>query len=359
MPLYPKVIVPLQFDLAIGERRYWCEEVTIDPGESGNETGTEPIKQGVCSVRLIGKPSPSTDVAPAGSGGEPGGDGRVVGSGGGAGDRRVVAEGAEFGSAGEAGAGLHVEDVVEQGVGDEDVVDEFSPSAVDPAVLLFGGELRGEVEQPAGVTLVGDGLAAGADLGAGGSEQDLGGGGLGVVVEVAEHDGGGGPAGVGEEPGEVGSQRGGFGGSLVEGVGAEAGPFVLVAGWNRPPGKVSSLLLRWAVTRCTSPRPGTSTVICRNPRLGAVAVPPVSSDWIGVSPAANAVTLSWAVIGSRDANPTRIWRGSGCVESSLCQVPPTRARRSSRQAGSPISWRASTSGASVWIVAASASSLAS
>ena len=26
----------------------WCEEVTIDPGESGNETGTEPIKQGVC-----------------------------------------------------------------------------------------------------------------------------------------------------------------------------------------------------------------------------------------------------------------------------------------------------------------------
>ena len=26
----------------------WCEEVTIDPGENGNETGTEPIKQGVC-----------------------------------------------------------------------------------------------------------------------------------------------------------------------------------------------------------------------------------------------------------------------------------------------------------------------
>jgi lipoprotein-anchoring transpeptidase ErfK/SrfK len=26
----------------------WCEEVTIDPGENGNEDGTEPIKKGVC-----------------------------------------------------------------------------------------------------------------------------------------------------------------------------------------------------------------------------------------------------------------------------------------------------------------------
>ena len=26
----------------------WCEEVTIDPGEQGNEEGTEPIKDGVC-----------------------------------------------------------------------------------------------------------------------------------------------------------------------------------------------------------------------------------------------------------------------------------------------------------------------
>ncbi len=26
----------------------WCEEVTIDPGELGNETGTEPLKKGVC-----------------------------------------------------------------------------------------------------------------------------------------------------------------------------------------------------------------------------------------------------------------------------------------------------------------------
>lgn len=26
----------------------WCEEVTIDPGEAGNENGTEPLKKGVC-----------------------------------------------------------------------------------------------------------------------------------------------------------------------------------------------------------------------------------------------------------------------------------------------------------------------
>jgi hypothetical protein len=67
----------------------------------------------------------------------------VVGAGGGAGDLGVVAEGAQFGSAGDAGAGLHVEDGVEDGVGDEDVVDEFSASAVDPAVPLVGGELWG------------------------------------------------------------------------------------------------------------------------------------------------------------------------------------------------------------------------
>jgi hypothetical protein len=30
----------------------WCDEVTIDPGEFGNETGTEPIKKGVCGNAL-------------------------------------------------------------------------------------------------------------------------------------------------------------------------------------------------------------------------------------------------------------------------------------------------------------------
>ena len=30
------------------EGQEWCEEVTIDPGEYGNEEGTEPLKKGVC-----------------------------------------------------------------------------------------------------------------------------------------------------------------------------------------------------------------------------------------------------------------------------------------------------------------------
>jgi len=30
----------------------WCDEVTIDPGEFGNENGTEPIKKGVCGNAL-------------------------------------------------------------------------------------------------------------------------------------------------------------------------------------------------------------------------------------------------------------------------------------------------------------------
>lgn len=32
----------------INEGSEWCEEVTIDPGEFGNEDGTEPLKKGVC-----------------------------------------------------------------------------------------------------------------------------------------------------------------------------------------------------------------------------------------------------------------------------------------------------------------------
>ena len=33
-----------------GDNQEWCEEVTIDPGERGNETGTEPIKEGWCGL---------------------------------------------------------------------------------------------------------------------------------------------------------------------------------------------------------------------------------------------------------------------------------------------------------------------
>jgi hypothetical protein len=37
-------------DFTKGEE--WCDEVTIDPGEAGNEEGTEPIKKGVCGNAL-------------------------------------------------------------------------------------------------------------------------------------------------------------------------------------------------------------------------------------------------------------------------------------------------------------------
>jgi hypothetical protein len=34
--------------ISSGDGQEWCEEVTISPGELGNERGTEPIKEGVC-----------------------------------------------------------------------------------------------------------------------------------------------------------------------------------------------------------------------------------------------------------------------------------------------------------------------
>ena len=36
--------------ISSGDNQEWCEEVTISPGEQDNETGTEPIKKGVCGL---------------------------------------------------------------------------------------------------------------------------------------------------------------------------------------------------------------------------------------------------------------------------------------------------------------------
>ena len=36
--------------MASGTGQQWCEEVTISPGEYGNETGTEPLKKGECGI---------------------------------------------------------------------------------------------------------------------------------------------------------------------------------------------------------------------------------------------------------------------------------------------------------------------
>ena len=52
-----QVLVVFQNDEAVlithissGDNQEWCEEVTIDPGERGNEDGTEPIKEGWCGL---------------------------------------------------------------------------------------------------------------------------------------------------------------------------------------------------------------------------------------------------------------------------------------------------------------------
>ena len=36
--------------MSSGTGEEWCEEVTISPGERGNETGTEPLKKGECGI---------------------------------------------------------------------------------------------------------------------------------------------------------------------------------------------------------------------------------------------------------------------------------------------------------------------
>jgi hypothetical protein len=43
-----KVLLATHVSTGTGEQ--WCEEVTISPGEDGNENGKEPIKTGVCGV---------------------------------------------------------------------------------------------------------------------------------------------------------------------------------------------------------------------------------------------------------------------------------------------------------------------
>ena len=36
--------------ISSGDGDEWCEEVTISPGERGNEPGTEPLKKGECGI---------------------------------------------------------------------------------------------------------------------------------------------------------------------------------------------------------------------------------------------------------------------------------------------------------------------
>ena len=80
---------------------------------------------------------------------------------------------------------LSVGDVVDNQVADEDVIDQLAVAAVDAGVSVVGGlDARVEVPQPRPVPLIRLVVAAGSDLGTGGSGQDLGRGGLRSVVEV-------------------------------------------------------------------------------------------------------------------------------------------------------------------------------
>ena len=79
-------------------------------------------------------------------------------------------------------------DLSDEGMADEDVVDQFLATSVYSAESLFGGDARGEVPKSLRVTVVGAVKASGADLRAGWSVEDLRGGGLHLIVEVAEHD---------------------------------------------------------------------------------------------------------------------------------------------------------------------------
>ena len=38
--------------ISTGDNSEWCEEVTISPGENGNENGTEPLKRGECGKSI-------------------------------------------------------------------------------------------------------------------------------------------------------------------------------------------------------------------------------------------------------------------------------------------------------------------
>ena len=48
MAVFNGTVLALVTHISSGSNEQWCEEVTISPGELGNEDGTEPVKDGVC-----------------------------------------------------------------------------------------------------------------------------------------------------------------------------------------------------------------------------------------------------------------------------------------------------------------------
>ena len=94
-----------------------------------------------------------------------------------------------YGGSGSGGVGSDVvlSDLSDERRTDEDVVNQFLASPIDAAEALLGRDAWGQIPQPLRVTFVGAAKPGGTDLGAGWSVEDLRGGGLDLVVEVAEH----------------------------------------------------------------------------------------------------------------------------------------------------------------------------
>lgn len=67
-------------------------------------------------------------------------------------------------------------DELGDGVAGQDVVDQFGSAAVDPTEPIRCRDPGGQIPEPLGIALVWLVEAAGANLGAGRSEKDLGGG---------------------------------------------------------------------------------------------------------------------------------------------------------------------------------------
>src|SRR5436305_11501873 len=118
---------------------------------------------------------------------------------------------------------------------------------VDPGEALCWGDSGCEVPQPRSVAVVRVVMAGGADLRAGWAEQDLGGRGLGFVVEITQDDHRAVLALAVQQLGGIGPDGGGFGGSSVECVHREAGPLVQVPTLtpiHRPSGSVRASLAK-------------------------------------------------------------------------------------------------------------------
>ena len=184
----------------------------------------------------------------------------------------------------------------------------------------------------------GPAVAAGADLRAWWPEQQLGGGGLGGVVEVTTDQHRAVGPGAGEGGGGPVPNSGGLRGPTVQCVDGVAGPLGLVGGVEPAPGKLSSLDFRWQVSTRTLVQLVVVYVTTSAPRPSWVIVVPSSATLTGDNAVGRSTTSSTSVRAPELSQPTRIaWEGSKWVESTPVQPAPTAERRVSNDSGSPTS----------------------